>query len=146
MESKSNTPVTKKSTNPKKANKGQPGNISWPVPKSSLPEVPASRHQPSKNTGSPVTKKPKPVQARAHDSLPDPIGISHTSTRLVTEKSGILAPERKKLPVEMKKDEFLKLFKENQVICVTGPTGSGKTTMVCLYAVLITFCIVAIIC
>lgn len=37
---------------------------------------------------------------------------------------------RKSLPVWERREEFLKNFKENQIIILQGETGSGKTTQV----------------
>lgn len=37
---------------------------------------------------------------------------------------------RKTLPVWERKEEFLKLYKENPIIILQGETGSGKTTQV----------------
>lgn len=38
--------------------------------------------------------------------------------------------KRKTLPVWEQREEFLKMFKENQVMILQGETGSGKTTQV----------------
>ncbi|CDY08013.1 BnaC03g35100D [Brassica napus] len=38
--------------------------------------------------------------------------------------------ERRNLPVWGQKEEFLRTFKENQMVMVTGETGSGKTTQI----------------
>ncbi|KIY68260.1 P-loop containing nucleoside triphosphate hydrolase protein [Cylindrobasidium torrendii FP15055 ss-10] len=37
---------------------------------------------------------------------------------------------RKKLPVYSQMDEFLEIFKNNQIVVVVGETGSGKTTQI----------------
>ncbi|KAJ4898381.1 putative pre-mRNA-splicing factor ATP-dependent RNA helicase [Raphanus sativus] len=38
--------------------------------------------------------------------------------------------ERRNLPVWVQKEEFLRTFMENQMVMVTGETGSGKTTQI----------------
>ena len=38
--------------------------------------------------------------------------------------------KRQTLPVWEQKEDFLKKFKENQVMVLEGETGSGKTTQV----------------
>lgn len=38
---------------------------------------------------------------------------------------------RQSLPVFDKKEEIVKIIKENKVVLIVGETGSGKTTQVC---------------
>ncbi|KAL0717656.1 hypothetical protein Bca4012_066978 [Brassica carinata] len=40
------------------------------------------------------------------------------------------AEERRNLPVWLQKEEFVRTLKENQMVMVTGDTGSGKTTQI----------------
>lgn len=40
---------------------------------------------------------------------------------------------RRTLPVYERREEIVKIIKENRVVLVVGETGSGKTTQVCSY-------------
>lgn len=45
--------------------------------------------------------------------------------------------KRQTLPVWEQKEDFLKKFKENQVMVLEGETGSGKTTQVSMIKIIL---------
>lgn len=51
--------------------------------------------------------------------------------KVYSERYHTIMEKRKTLPVWEQQDEFLRIFKENQVLILQGETGSGKTTQVC---------------
>lgn len=42
----------------------------------------------------------------------------------------VILEQRRRLPVYKQRDDFLNLLRENQIVCLSGETGSGKTTQI----------------
>jgi pre-mRNA-splicing factor ATP-dependent RNA helicase DHX15/PRP43 len=49
-----------------------------------------------------------------------------------SERYFSILEKRKTLPVWEQREDFQKVFRENQVLILQGETGSGKTTQVCI--------------
>ena len=60
--------------------------------------------------------------------------VEETQVRHKEEGYIKLRKVRERLPVYPTRERFLETLAKNQVVVLTGETGSGKTTQVCLYS------------
>lgn len=74
--------------------------------------------------------EPQSKRARVvHNELEDGPNNAFTG-RPLSEKYFQILQARRQLPVHSQRQEFLRLYRENQVLIFVGETGSGKTTQI----------------
>eukprot|EP00122_Pirum_gemmata_P016673 Pgem_evm1s15594 len=62
-------------------------------------------------------------------------GLNPLTGNAFTPRYYEILEKRVNLPVWKQKDEFLKIFKENQIMVLVGETGSGKTTQIAQWCI-----------